>query len=75
MEKMEASTEEIIVRQVSALVAALAELFHDDPKQQLETEAHLYRTLAINCHDKARMTEGLIRLMAAEDQESGSAVQ
>ena len=60
MEKMEASTEEIIVRQVSALVAALAELFHDDPKQQLQLEAHLYRALALNCQDKARMAEALV---------------
>jgi hypothetical protein len=62
--EMNVSMEAIIVRQVSALVAALAEVIHDDPKQQLELEAYLYRILTLNCGNKAKMAEELGRVQS-----------
>jgi hypothetical protein len=44
------------------LVSATAEVLRDDTKEQIELEAHLYRSLAINCQEKARLTDALINL-------------
>ena len=45
--------DELLIRQVSALVSETADVAGgDDP---LSVEAHLYRTLAINCQEKAAL--------------------
>src|SRR5215469_6142323 len=54
--------DELIVRQVAALVAATAEVMAgDDMKKVLELEAFMYRALATNCADKAKMAEGFMK--------------
>lgn len=56
------STEELLARQVSALVSTMAEAIagRDDTDKLLKLEMHLYQTLAANCQDKARITGELL---------------
>ncbi len=53
----------VLVRQVSALVRETANILCDspEPSEVLLVEAHLYRLLAVNCEEKARMAEELGR--------------
>jgi hypothetical protein len=48
---------------VSALVRETANILCDspEPSEVLLVEAHLYRLLAVNCEEKARMAEELGR--------------
>jgi hypothetical protein len=60
----ELSAEDLIVHQVSAMVSATAEVLAKDHRVSgnlLDIEARLYRILATNCEDKARMTEELAK--------------
>jgi hypothetical protein len=50
---------ELVVRQVSELVVATAEVLHDNDDEQMELEESLYRALAENCRVKADMTKQL----------------
>jgi hypothetical protein len=53
------SVVELLVRQVSALVSATADVVSTDSDKAIKNEVWLYRNLAQNCQDKADMLEDL----------------
>jgi hypothetical protein len=58
--KDELRIDALLVRQVSELVSATASVATDgDADSSLDMEIHLYRTLAVNCQQKADMSERL----------------
>jgi hypothetical protein len=59
----------LLVRQISALVAATADVVAGYSSQPVfEAEHHLYKLLEVNCADKARMIEALGPLQAKVEE-------
>jgi hypothetical protein len=55
---------ELLIKQVSALVRAVADIL--DPDDPLSTEAILYRNLEVNSRHKAKLAEGFAKMAAEE---------
>jgi hypothetical protein len=61
--------EDLLNRQVSSLVSATADAVAATGSSMsvLELEAHFYRSLAVNCENKARMMEGFAKRQPKEE--------
>ena len=55
------SSVELAVSLVSVLVSQLADLMTNDARDAIKIEAELYRALAANCSDKAKMVERFLK--------------
>jgi hypothetical protein len=53
--QLEVNLEDLLVRAVSHLVSSFAEVAATRDSKVLETEAHFYRVLEVNCKHKAGM--------------------
>jgi hypothetical protein len=55
--KRDISMDKLLVRQVSALVDEVANATSDNNVDHFRNQAHLYRFLAANCEEKAKMSD------------------